>query len=330
MPMRVLVTGSSGFIGHAVVRQLLKGGHQVRCLVRKTSSRARIPVDDVEVAVGDILEPDTLRAATAGCDGLIHLASISDWKEINSPRIREIAVQGSRNVLDACIARGPGTIRSVFISSISAINGTDQPEILDENSEYTIKENIPFLTTKREMEDMCRAAAAEGHSVIIACPPETYGPNDTELITSRNLINMLKTNPVLVSRGGVSIAHLDDVADGIIGVLEKGKPGERYALGGDNMSVRQLAEMVLDILGQKRRLIEFPTWFLRGLTKAAVTLHLPLPYTPELIPFATRYFFFDTKKARTELGVTFRPAREVLEPTLAWLKAEGHLKGIVA
>ncbi len=325
--MKVFVTGGTGFMGHAVVAELLQRGHQVRCLRRATSSIARIDFPEIEWVVGDILDPASLEPGIADCDGVIHLASISDWRDVTSPEIQKIAVQGSQNMLDACLRAGKPGLRVVFISSISAINGTDKPELINEQTPYTIKEDLPFARTKLEMEQLCWQAAKQGLAVMVANPPETVGPNDTALITGRNLINLLKTNPVLVTHGGNGIGYVYDVAAGIVAILEKGRAGERYILSGDNITVRQLAEMTLEILGVKRRIVTVPTWLVRGGTRLATRLGIKLPYTPEIIPYATRYWYMDNSKARQELGINFRSARETLEPTIAWLREAGHFDG---
>ena len=162
--------------------------------------------------------------------------------------------------------------------------------------------------------------------VVIVNPGEVYGPNDTALITACNLIDFAKSKPVLVCNGGTSVVYVDDVALAIVRAMEKGKPGERYILGGENLTVRQLAELCLE---RPRAEEEDRSGAERGLEghrpPSATTLHIPLPFNPHVVPYATRFWFMDSSKAQRELGVSFRPARATLEPTLAWLRESGRI-----
>jgi dihydroflavonol-4-reductase len=143
--------------------------------------------------------------------------------------------------------------------------------------------------------------------------------------TAGNLIDFATSWPVLVCRGGTSIVHVNDVATGILRALECGRAGERYILGGDNVTVPQLARLVLDLVGRRAPLLVIPRHVARRVSRIAVRLHLPLPYNPHVVPYATRYWFVDNTKARTELGLSFRGARETLAETIGWLRASGRL-----
>jgi dihydroflavonol-4-reductase len=161
--------------------------------------------------------------------------------------------------------------------------------------------------------------------VLIVNPGEVYGPHDTALITACNLIDFAKSSPVLVCDGGTLVAYVDDVARAIVAALDKGRRGERYILGGENLSVQQLAAECLAILGQRKRILKLPNRLVRAVAKIGSTLHIPLPFNPHVIPYATRYWFMDSAKAQRELGVRFRSARDSLTPTLAWLKESGRI-----
>jgi dihydroflavonol-4-reductase len=152
-----------------------------------------------------------------------------------------------------------------------------------------------------------------------------YGPGDTALATAGNLVDFVTSHPVLVCSGGTSVVHVDDVATGIIAALEKGRPGERYILGGTNLTIRELAALCLDILGRRATIVTVPNRLARFVARVAVRTGLPLPYDPHVVSYATRYWFVDNSKARRELGVTFRTARDTLQSTLAWLIETGRL-----
>jgi dihydroflavonol-4-reductase len=321
--MRVFVTGGSGFIGSVVVRLLLERGYRVRCLLRPTSRLDRLAGLGFESAPGDLGDPDSLLAGMRGCQAVVHLAGLSSWSEIRSPLLTEVVVAGTGRVLAA--ARAAGGLRTVYVSSSVAVAGSREPLVHQETSRLTLPlERYPYAHAKQRAEALCQQAAADGLPVTIVNPCEVYGPNDSALITAGNLLDFARSWPVLVCSGGTSVVHVDDVAEGIVAALERGRPGRRYILGGDNLTVRQLAALTLDLLGLSRPIVRLPNGAIQALA-AAGRWGLPLPFDPEVIPYATLFWFMDNTRARTELGLTFRSARETLAPTLAWLQQTGRL-----
>jgi dihydroflavonol-4-reductase len=308
--MNVFVTGGNGFIGSAVVRLLLAEGHTVRCLLRSTSQTERIDGLAYERVLGDVRDADSVRRGMAGC--------------IDSPLMDEVVVGGTRNVLDA--ARAQGGTRVVFVSSILAVNGSAEPRVFDESAGWTLDDRtLIYSREKRKAEALCQQAVQAGGDVVIVNPGEVYGPHDTALITACNLIDFAKSSPVLVCDGGTSVVYVDDVALAIVRAMERGRRGERYILGGENLTIRQLAEHCLELLGQKKSIIKVPNSLIRAVAAIGKKLRIPLPFNPHVIPYATRYWFMDPSRAERELGVRFRPARETLAPTLAWLKQSGRI-----
>ncbi len=322
---KIFVTGGAGFIGSRVVHQLVQSGYEVRCLLRKTSNTKRLEGVPFERAEGDITDAASLLSAMQGCTGVIHLASLSNWKDIHSPKMPLVVIEGSKHVLAA--AKANGNIPMVYVSSSTAVDGTEEKVILNEDSPLTLdKKTFVYAHAKKEVEGLCIAAAKAGQPVVIVNPTEVYGPEDWDKITSGNLIDFATTGSVQVARGGTSIVHVDDVATGIIAALEKGKPGERYILGSDNVEFKELAELTLDILGIQKKVSLISRGLLLSLAWISKTFHIPMGFEPAVIPYAVKYWFVDNSKAKRELGVTFRPAREILTPTLEWVKAAGFLK----
>jgi dihydroflavonol-4-reductase len=322
---KIFITGGNGFIGSRVVHHLMEQGYAVRCLLRTSSKTERIDGLEVERVIGDIRDAASLERGMRGCDGVIHLASLSNWDDIHSALMQEVVVEGSQKVLNA--AKKYGNLRVVYVSSVLAINGSTEPQLQDENSPFTLpnKKDYSYASAKHEVEGRCQEAVAAGLPVVIVNPAEVYGPHDRDLITAGNLVDFAKSNPVLVPHGGTSLVHVDDVAVGIIAALEKGRVGERYILGGDNLIFKELAALTLELLNQQKRIITMPNMLISWLAKVGRSLHLPLPFNPAVIPYAVRYWLMDNSKARQELGVHFRSARETLSPTLRWLEKEGYL-----
>jgi len=191
---------------------------------------------------------------------------------------------------------------------------------------------------------------------VIVNPAEVYGPHDEKLVTAGNLVDFAHSDPVVVPTGGTSVVHIDDVAIGIVRAFEHGRVGERYILGGDNLSFKALATLTMEILdamkildceegesqrvhqgrnvashaeqSQKRpkRILLLPNMLLLMLAKVGSALRIPLPFEPAVIPYAVRFWWMDNSKAQTELGVSFRSARETLTPTLQWLIDAEHIR----
>lgn len=322
--MKVFVTGGNGFIGSVVVRILVEEGHEVRCLLRPTSNTTRIDGLPFERIDGDVRDAQSVQLGAEGCDGIIHLASLSSWTDIRSPAMKDVVIGGSRNVLMA--ARTAGDIRTVFVSSSTAIGGTKTPEIQCEDSPCTLDlDKFVYVRAKRHVEQMCLDCVETGLPVVIVNPCEVYGPHDDALVTAGNLIDFVRSNPVVVCTGGTSVVHVEDVAKGIVRALQKGRPGQRYILGGDNLTIHGLAELTLSILGLTKRIVTVPNALLRSAARVGGALRIPLPFNPEVIPYATLFWYMCNSKAMEELGVGFRSARDTLEPTLAWLKEVGKI-----
>ena len=322
--MRVFVTGGSGFIGPAVVRALLHRGHEVVCLLRSTSDTTRLDGLPIARAMGDVLDSESIRAAMGDCASTIHLAAPGGWDADDPAMLRNVIETGTSNVLAAARER-PGH-RVVFVSSTAAINGSGRPHVFDERAPFTLRDpRLHYAHAKHRAELEALRAFGRGQQVVIVNPAEVYGPNDTALGTAGNLIDFATSWPVLVCRGGTSIVHVNDVAAGIVGALERGRAGERYILGGENVTIPQLARLVLELLDRHAPVMLVPRPVARVVSRVAVTLRLPLPYNPHVVPYATRYWFVDNTKARRELGLCFRSARETIAETIAWLRASGHI-----
>jgi dihydroflavonol-4-reductase len=322
--MRVFVTGGNGFIGSEVVRTLIASGHSVRCLLRETSRVERLAGLPFDRATGDVRDIESVRTAMAQCDCTVHLAAPGGWEKDDPSVLGDVIEGGARNVLAA--ASGFADHRVLLVSSSAAIGASDTPMVFDETAEFDVQDPaLHYAHAKHKAEELARDACGRGVPVIIVNPSEVYGPGDTALVSAGNLIDFATSTPVLVCHGGTSIVHVSDVATGIIAALERGRPGERYILGGDNLSVRELAELVLELVGRHTRIVTVPNGFARLAARIAARLPMKLPFNPHVVPYATRYWFVDNSKARRELGISFRGARATIAPTIDWLEQAGLL-----
>jgi dihydroflavonol-4-reductase len=179
---------------------------------------------------------------------------------------------------------------------------------------------------KHRAEEFCREYS-DRISITIVNPGEVYGPNDIELVTAGNLIDFARSNPVVVCNGGTSVVYVDDVAAGLIAALEEGRNGERYILAGENRTIRQLAELTNKLLSLRKSFITVPTPAMQAMSWLGRKFHIPLPINPEVIPYATLYWFTDNRKAMRELGIRFRDAESTLQATLEWCMSTGRIPG---
>jgi dihydroflavonol-4-reductase len=331
--LKVFVTGGNGFLGSRVVRNLSESGHSVRCLLREASDTRRLSGLEPETHRGCILDAASLRSGAQGCDAVVHLAGVSSWASIREQgaRLEEIIVQGTRNALDAAVAASAK--RFVFVSSTAAVNGSATPEIFREESDFTLGSSDAFAYSlaKRKAETWVRRYARErGIEAVIVNPCETYGPGDDELITAGNLLELLKGEVAVVCPGGTAVAHVDDVARGIVLALERGRSGERYILGGENLTLAEMASLARKIAGKHDRVLTLPRSVVRASCRAMVKAGLTPPIPLDVLEYASLHWFVDSSKARDELGYEPRPACAVFAETIGWLKKTQRLEGKAA
>lgn len=322
--MKICVTGGNGFIGSWTVRKLVEQGHAVRCVLRPASRTERIDDLPLERAVGDVCDAESLRSAMSGCDATIHLAAPGGWEADDPALLRRVIEAGTHNVLAA--AETLPTHRVVVVSSTAAINASDSPRVFDEQSDFTVRDELlAYALAKHRAEVITLSACSRGVNAVIVNPSEVYGPNDTALCTANNLIDIATSTPVLACRGGTSVVHVEDVAKGVIAALTRGRAGQRYILGGENLDIYKLAQLVLELIGRRARIVMVPNAVIRPVARAAMRWRVPLPFNPHVALYATRYWFVDNTKARRELGLSFRDARSTLSDTIDWLRETGRL-----
>ncbi len=317
--MKILVTGSTGLIGSRVVRKLVARGHDVRCLVRSDRRRARLAGLPVEQVRGDLGDSLSLARAAAGCDACIHLAGVSGWEHIASPAVHDIVHGGTQRMLEA--AQAAGARRFLYVSSTAAIDGTERPTVLDETSRFSLaRSGLVYATAKHAAEKAVLARNRAGFETLIVNPAETYGADDLDWITAGSIRDILRGWPALATIGGTSVVHVDDVADGVATAIDRGRAGQRYILGGDNLTIAELVRLVLDLADARRPVVVVPFAALRAAVAACRLLRLAPPVEPGVLGYLRLYWFVDSTKARTEFGYAPRDARETMAPVVRWVR----------
>ena len=321
--MRVFVTGGTGFIGSRVVRELVGRGFKVRCLVRPTSRLQRLGGLDVELVTGDITDSSGLAAAASGCRACIHLAAVSGWSSHARSDLKDIIVGGTARLVDAL--RASSVTRLIYVSSSAAIDGTHIPQLLDERSSFSLQgSDLTYAIAKHRAEQLASAAARSDFEVVVVNPAETYGPDDDDWITAGSIRDALTGMPPLAVHGGTSLAHVDDVAGGIVAALERGRSGERYILGGDNLTIAEIVTLVHEIAGIGKPVVTVPFWTLRLAVAASRACGFKPPVEPAVLGYLCRYWFMDSSKAQRELGYRPRSARDTLAPVVRWILSQAR------
>ncbi len=318
--MRVLVTGATGFVGPHVVARLLARGHRPVALVRPGRPVAGL-APGVEIAEGDLSRPETLRRACTGVEAVVHVAARQGYWARNNAVQWETNVVGTTNLLAA--ARAAGVRRFVHVSSIATIGCTRVPAVLDENGPGNMGEvGIHYVDSKIEAERRVLQAGRQGLDVVVLCPAGIAGPRLDGRVRESIFTRVARGTSRWVARGGASITDVEDVAFGIVAGLERGRPGERYVLGGHNLTWHAFYDRIVAATAgpSGRRFREIPAWagpVCLALTTVADKLHLSRPHrAPELCRMWGWYVWLDSRKAERELGYTVRPFQEILRRSL--------------
>jgi dihydroflavonol-4-reductase len=327
--MRALVTGATGFVGAAVARALGDAGWQVRALARSGSNRSNLLGVAVEVAEGDLADVASLERALEGCTGLFHAAADYRLGARNPEPLYLTNVEGTRNILHA--ARKCGVARIVYTSSVATIGIPSDGSPGDERTPVALSQMIGhYKRSKYLAEEVVRDAARAGLSVVIVNPSTPVGPGDIKPTPTGQLVLDAASGrmPAYVDTG-LNIVHVDDVAAGHVAAYERGRAGERYILGGEDMTLRTILGEIAQLVGRKPPRIRLPyamvlpmAYLAEGL--AAVTGRSGR-ITLEGVRMSRKRMYFSSAKAVSELGYRWRPPLEAFEDAVNWFRERGRL-----
>jgi dihydroflavonol-4-reductase len=322
---RVLVTGASGFVGSAIANVVRDSGARVRVLVRRSSPRTNIHPED-EVVEGDLRDPASLPAACAGIRHVIHAAADYRLWAANPTELTATNLDGTRALMRAAL--GAGVERVVYTSSVATIRpGADETEPLDEASAIGMYKRSK-VAAERLVE---RMVAEEGLPAVIVNPSTPIGPRDVKPTpTGRVIVEAASGRMPGYVDTGLNLAHVDDVAAGHLLALRRGRIGERYILGGENVLLSRMLADIAGIVGRRAPTLRFPRqaiWPLAMAAEAVARFTGREPFvTRDALRMARYRMFFDDAKARRELGYTSRPYREGLADAVAWFRKAGYVR----
>lgn len=327
----MLVTGGSGFVGGALLRALAGRGLQLRALARASSARTNFAGLDGEIVEGNITDPAAMARAVEGARFLFHVAADYRLWARRPKEIYRANVEGTRIVMRAALAAG--VERIVHTSSVATLAAPLTPISVDETAALAQTDAIgAYKRSKVAAERLVEwMVAEEGLPAVIVNPSTPIGPGDVRPTPTGRIIveAAMGRIPAFVDTG-LNLAHVDDVADGHILALEKGRLGERYILGGQNVSLRALLSGVADLTGRKRPTIRLPRAPLMPLAWAAETWGAVSGREPfvtrDALKMAAHFMFFSSAKAEREFDYHARPYRKGLAEALAWFRAQDMLR----
>jgi dihydroflavonol-4-reductase len=325
-----LVTGATGFVGAAVARALIGRGHNLRLMVRAGSDRRNIAGLPAELVEGDLAKPSTLPRAVAGCRYVFHVAADYRLWVPNPQLMRKINIDGTVALLRA--AEAAGVKRSVYTSSVAALGIDPTGKPADELT-FIDKNNLigAYKRSKYDAEQAVRSLALYGQDIVIVNPATPVGPGDVKPTpTGKMVVDAANGGMPAYVNTGLNVVHVDDVAMGHVLALEKGRTGDGYILGGENLMLQEFFTMIAQAARKRPPLVRLPIGPLMPIAAvmeriAAKTGRAPL-MTREMLQMARKKMFFSSAKAIRELGYAPRPAGQAVADALDWFGTQGMLK----
>jgi dihydroflavonol-4-reductase len=325
-----LVTGANGHVGNNLCRLLVGRGEKVRAMIRPSADPAPLAGLDVEIVHGDILNAADVTNAVDGCARVYHTAAgFLMWSRDPERDIVRPSVEGTRNVLEA--AAKAGVERVLYTSTGGTIGFGKTPEPRDE-AHFNTDPHTHYVRGKIAAENEAFAIAKRtGLPVVSINPGLILGPRFWKLSESvRQISDFLNHGAPVYFDGGFGVVDVEDIARGATLAMEKGRPGERYIVSGDDFTVKELFDLMAELTGLKAPAIKLPVPVIRGLAAAMelgskLTGRRPMLDRSQVDEFAGKYAYHSSAKAKRELGYTHLPGRETVQRTIAWLVQHGFV-----
>lgn len=327
--MSTLVTGGTGYIGSAVIRQLLFRKERVCCLVRETSKFKNLDGLNVRLVYGDVRDMESLHRALKSCDKVYHLAATyANWLP-DAGLMYRVNEEGTRNVLTAC--RTAGVKKIVYCSSVAAL-GAYGKNPANESAKFNLNSTKDhYYISKYRAEQVALEFVRRGLPVVIVNPTNPIGPGDiAPTPTGALIISILKGKLPGYVDGGINLIDLTDCARAIVAAMENGKIGEKYILGNRNISIKEYFDLIVRIAGRgKSPSIKLPRWVAvfsgYGYQLLARVTGRPPVTSASWVRVGSHYSWWDCSKAREQLRLGQRPLEESIAEAVRWFDENGYI-----
>ena len=329
--MKAFVTGATGFIGSNIVRALLKRGVKVCALVRPNTNRDNLVGLDVELVEGDLLDFDSLKRGMDGCGQVYHVGALYSFWVRPRRLIYDVNVEGTRNVLQA--AMDAKMEKVVYTSSVAALGLREDGQTADETTPVSFSNIIGDYKKSKYLAEQVALEFAQDLPLVIVNPSFPVGPGDIKPTpTGQTILDFLNRKMPAYVDTGMNVVDVEDVALGHLLAAEKGRVGERYILGGENLTMKQLLDLLAKITGlpaPRFRLPYYPILAMSFLNAGFCTLFPSCTprMTPQTIRMSRHLMFFNPSKAVEELGFPQTPAGDALGKAVAWFEENGYVRG---
>ncbi len=328
--MTVLVTGATGFVGSAVVRRLIGAGETVRALVRPSSDRGNLAGLAIEIATGDLCDRVSLDQALRGCTSLFHVAADYRLWARDPAELHDSNVVGTGNLMHAAGEAGVGRI--VYTSSVATLGTTADGAPADEDTPAALGDMIGAYKTSKYLAEQAVRDMVRQHGLpaVIVNPSMPVGPRDIKPTpTGRLIVEAARGRMPAFVDTGLNVVHVDDVAEGHLLAWARGRIGERYILGGHDMTLGEILAQIARLRGRRPPRLRLPHAVVMPIAYASeavarVTGREPLA-TVDGVRMARKRMFFSSAKAARDLGYTARPVEQAVRDAVDWFAAHGYL-----
>ena len=333
--MKTLITGAAGFVGAAVLRELLKKGHKVKALVRQSSVLDNLKNLDVEIVQGDLKDRDSLKRCIKDCKYLFHVAA--DYR-LWVPRPQEIYqnnVVGTENLMEEALNSEIEKI--VYTSSVAVLGKPINGDIANENTPVNVSQMIGHYKKSKFLaeEKVKELYKTRKLPVVIVNPAAPVGPRDIKPTPTGKMVldAAMKKIPAYLDTG-LNIVHVDDVAKGHMQAFNKGKLGERYILGGENLTLKEMLEIISILCGNKPPKIRlprkplYPIGYVFEIFARLFNIKNPM-LTVDMIRMAEKKMFFSSEKAKKELNYKYKSAKNALKDAIQWFIDNGYCRNVI-
>ena len=322
--MKVLVTGASGFLGGWLCRALHEKGWQTHALLRSSSDKSALKDLNIRFFTGDVTDLEGFTRAGLGVELIFHLAGLVSHSKKHRSAMQKVNVQGTAHAIET--ARTTGA-KLIHISSVVAVGASTKPVVLNEESPYDPALNrIGYFHTKKQAEVLVQKACKKGQiSAVILNPSTVYGAGDMKKQSRSAQARVAEGKLPFYTSGGVSVVDVESVTRACLQAAEKARPGERYILSGDNISIKTLFSLIAqagEVKPPSIHLNNFLLHTLAGMGEALQSLSMNFPVSRESARIASLYHWFDHSKARQQLGFLPLTARQAIQNSIKWWLAK--------